>query len=42
LQKHYCHGCWSGIREKNTEQREYTIDELKEDFGMSVIEWDGR
>ncbi|KAJ7794441.1 hypothetical protein B0H13DRAFT_1935216 [Mycena leptocephala] len=31
---------WSAIRKKNSEQREYTIDELKENFGMSVIEWD--
>jgi hypothetical protein len=33
---------WSGIREKVTEQREYTIAELQHEHGMSVVHWDGR
>ncbi|KAJ7821399.1 hypothetical protein B0H14DRAFT_2599281 [Mycena olivaceomarginata] len=37
---------WGGIQETrlntSVELREYTITELVQDFGMSVVHWDGR
>ncbi|KAJ7025053.1 hypothetical protein C8F04DRAFT_1269659 [Mycena alexandri] len=33
---------WSGIREQVTEQREYTIAELQDEFHMTILPWDGR
>ncbi|KAJ7066854.1 hypothetical protein B0H15DRAFT_794250 [Mycena belliarum] len=33
---------WGGIREKVTEQREYSLVELQQDFGMTLVPWDGQ
>ncbi|KAJ7715052.1 hypothetical protein B0H16DRAFT_1742268 [Mycena metata] len=33
---------WSGIRDRDTQQRKYSIVELQQDFDMRVVEWDGR
>ncbi|KAJ7754860.1 hypothetical protein B0H16DRAFT_1722565 [Mycena metata] len=33
---------WSGIRDRETQQREYTIPKLQREFGMRIVEWDGR
>ncbi|KAJ7078692.1 hypothetical protein B0H15DRAFT_954373 [Mycena belliarum] len=33
---------WGGIRDKPVEPRQYSLAELKQDFGMTLVDWDGR
>ncbi|KAJ7088354.1 hypothetical protein B0H15DRAFT_780823 [Mycena belliarum] len=33
---------WGGIREKPVQPRTYSLEELQQDFGMKIVDWDGR
>ncbi|KAJ7654162.1 hypothetical protein B0H17DRAFT_1214488 [Mycena rosella] len=33
---------WGGIHDKTIPQRQYMLEELKSEFGMTVIDWDGQ